>query len=1090
VASGTVQLAVGETKRIENLYDFLHAADGAGMLRLTGEVIAWVRTFNQGAQGTFGQDLTPISPEGGYAPGTPVFFPFSTAVDLRKDFRSNLLLVNLESTAVKFTVSSGTVAKEITVSAGAYTQIDNLGAWLGTPAGFRTAGVVANGRWAGSISTIDPVTGDPTTVRGLEPHEVGERLFAGVAKASGNLGTSWRSEVTLFNPSDTATAVTLTLIPRGSGTPTASKVLTLAAGETRRLADVYDTLGVSSGAGTLRVVGGALAWVRTFNQGAQGTFGQDLPPVVSIGSVAASIPVALPLTAAASIQTGFRSNLLLQNLENRPVIISLRAAGKIKTTTVPAGAYVQVDDLGTFLSLVPGVHTVWIQGDGRWSGNVSTIDPVTGDPTTFRAEKSFLPPTSYDLIQGALAAATISPEQAVMYKVFADFADSRLPATLRGDDRNLMEGLGTQEAAALFSSLSPATQEVLGPFLAQPFYQGSWWDLRRRNQGATLRPTFTDCRPWATACSLLNDWDYVDGPNVRIWYLKDYQSTDWPTALDLVAAANSDIWPKLLPSIGHHPKPDGEEGGNPLLDVVLTDGLGEEKLGITLPTALLGCTDTSAYILLNRNVSSRAILKSILAYEIFHAAQFAVPSKQCSPEWLGEGTAMWFEDYVYPTLDREHGAAPHYLEKVHLSLDNDGGNHLKNYGAYLFFYYLTGIRGLNPRIIGKIWDATINRTALEALDYALRQENAPLEVTWPKFAVSALNWEAPPFDGLRTRDRLKDQAKAVGPRSGSLQQPSATWYIAPKEKLKLPHLSIQYYYYQFPDSSAANVVVFNGLTRALDKISVEDYGNANAYSAAPLPGNAPAGAKVTGVFKINGNWGNEEDLTDKPFKIFCRDLRKERVEEMVLIFSNASVEESVEVQPQGQLPPLIYATNIGCAAWEGEAHLTYRWGDVAVVEKMDVTNVRLEPMEGFVGPDENTPLSYRFIVSGGGFAYSVSGSDGSCSYSAGFSSTLSSTLRSSFFTPAFVLEGPGYRGLLCGLFWEWLEPRFIVEESCPWGTRSLQWNAGLFFLAAIPEWTWARFAPDGRSLTVDVSKIPEATGLLSGTWTFRALREP
>jgi hypothetical protein len=74
VASGTVQLAVGETKRIENLYDFLHAADGAGMLRLTGEVIAWVRTFNQGAQGTFGQDLTPISPEGGYAPGTPVFF--------------------------------------------------------------------------------------------------------------------------------------------------------------------------------------------------------------------------------------------------------------------------------------------------------------------------------------------------------------------------------------------------------------------------------------------------------------------------------------------------------------------------------------------------------------------------------------------------------------------------------------------------------------------------------------------------------------------------------------------------------------------------------------------------------------------------------------------------------------------------------------------------------------------------------------------------------------------------------------------------------------------------------------------------------
>jgi hypothetical protein len=52
------------------------------------------------------------------------------------------------------------------VLAGAYVQLSNVGQWLGLAPGTAVLEVTADGRWSGSVSTVDPVTGDPTTVRG------------------------------------------------------------------------------------------------------------------------------------------------------------------------------------------------------------------------------------------------------------------------------------------------------------------------------------------------------------------------------------------------------------------------------------------------------------------------------------------------------------------------------------------------------------------------------------------------------------------------------------------------------------------------------------------------------------------------------------------------------------------------------------------------------------------------------------------------------------------------------------------------------------------------------------------------------------
>jgi hypothetical protein len=1086
--SASLTLAVGETRQIDNLYGFLQASDGAGMLRVTGEAIAWIRTYNAGTTGSFGQDLAGVEPGGGYGPDEVVVFPFSTAPDVKTAFRSNMLLVNLEAAPITASLVAGGVVKTTAVPAGAYVQIDNLGAFLKTPAGFGTVRVTATGRWFAVVSTVDPVTGDPTTVRGLGVGETDVKLFAGVASLAGVNQTAWRSEAVLYNPADDPATATLELVPRGSTAVAASTTVTLAAGETRRLADVYQSLGAASGAGALRVSGGVLAWVRTFNQGAQGTFGQDLPPIDTAGAVGASVPVALPFRSAASIQTDFRSNLVVQNLESFDITLSLRA-GSIETTQpVKALTYAQIDNLGAFLATPTGAGTVWVQADGRWAGTVSTIDPVTGDPTTLRDDRTYRPPTTYDLVDAALAAQTIDAEQALTDKVFSDFADPRLPSSLQGDDRNVREGNAVNDAASAFSTLSPATQDVIGPFLVPPFYEGSWWDLRRASSRG-VRATTTSCRPWLVTCSLLSDWAYIDGAHTRIWYLTSHPG-DATVAAELATAADTDIWPKFASSMGRVPKPDGGMGGSDGYDVVMTDGLGPHADGLTLRaglTDLSACRDTAAFSYISRYIAKPEQRRATLAHEMFHGVQYAVPGSECltsgSMNWLTESTAAWFEDYVYKDYNTEHDFAPAYLAHTDVSIDTGDGIPLRAYGAYVFFFYLTRVRGVAASVIGQIWNATASADSLHSLKAALAGAGADLDHSWPDFAAYAWNREHP-FDTFRTLDKLFATAMPIPRRSGSLGAPSASWEIIPRTQLPLPHLSIHYVQYDFPDATASNVGFFNGLTRSLGKLTAEYYGDLYTSTELSTP-EQNLGGHVTALKKIDGTW-SKEDWTDLPARIFCRDLASERLQTLVVILSNASIETTSAVYVRGAYPPLLFASNVGCGPWQVDATLTYQWGDL-VTEQMSVTGVLLDPISNGTY-DANTPLFIDYHATAGGFAWSASGNDQGCSYSGAFSAPSTSAM-SSFQVLPWILSGVGYRGISSLLFWEWLQPEFVLSEVCPQGSAMTLWNAAQFFLPAIPAYTWARVAPDGRSITIDASAIVEGRKL-TGTWHLHAQRDP
>lgn len=209
----------------------------------------------------------------------------------------------------------------------------------------------------------------------------------GVASAPGANQTVWRSSATLYNPLDTPVTAQLEIVPRDGATVAAAKQIALAAGEIKTIPNLYEELAAPSGAGTLRVTGDALVWVRTFNQGETGTFGQDLVGTAETFYEAGDTAV-FPIVTAANAQTDFRSNLLLLNLEDEPIEVTLRSGTASKVLTLPARTYKQYDRVGQQqLGLPAGNAIMSVQANGKWVGYVSTVDPVTGDPTTVRGQK-------------------------------------------------------------------------------------------------------------------------------------------------------------------------------------------------------------------------------------------------------------------------------------------------------------------------------------------------------------------------------------------------------------------------------------------------------------------------------------------------------------------------------------------------------------------------------------------------------------------------------------------------------------------------------------------------------------------------------
>lgn len=758
-----------------------------------------------------------------------------------------------------------------------------------------------------------------------------------------------------------------------------------------------------------------------------------------------------------------------------------------------------VDALGTLQHIAAVSSPDCIEsGDVNCSGALDAVDalailrhvgglpvdqnqpcPQIGDPLGDQEFPDLAGPTSGDLIEDALEAGDIDEETALLYRVYAEFGDERLPAQYEGDDRDLIHGDAVWDAVEQFDGLSPATQELLQPFLLPPNAPGSWENQRSASTagGPASPPDVTD-------------WQNVSAVNgqVLVWYGQEEHAS----AAQEVAAAMEQIWPALTGLMGREPISDvGEEhnGAGGEFDIYLTD-LGTRASSVQYHS----CVPTAAFTRIDPDAGPNSLgqaipLRSSAVHEFMHVLQFTYDYAQACSEyrWWWESAANWARYYVFPDDNSYHPEGREFLKTLHQPLESKDPIY-RPYGSYLFPFFLTENYGDNS-IIPAIHERMQFEDSLAAINSVVP---GGFEETWHEFVAHAWNPTWSPLNKFREWDSFTGRARGQDgfrPREVSLSAGN------PDDRIEMPveltHLSTEYYHFEFPDDSVSSVVFHNGWTFALSEFNQE---GVQALIEESLSEEDNEGLKVEALIKLEGQDWVRQDVSNQPGIALCRDQADERLEELVLIYSNSNHENRGEVLGPVDLDPTLWVSNIGCWGWEGTASATIQSDGVthtahatARFEASDSPALSAVPAgpPGFpdLPPDVTVliGLSKFYQPVSGSIEWSVSGTDSSgCTHSGSGEVPLGDgMLSSALYTLNGALGGTFYRGY-----------------------------GGVMTPGALSPPTYAISCPDGPKqgiaspvITIVGEPIPAASadgGTLSGSfvgesgqyeWNFTALRE-
>jgi hypothetical protein len=261
-------------------------------------------------------------------------------------------------------------------------------------------------------------------------------------------------------------------------------------------------------------------------------------------------------------------------------------------------------------------------------------------------------------------------------------------------------------------------------------------------------------------------------------------------------------------------------------------------------------------IIIKKNQSEQK-LKSTAAHELFHCVQNHYPLRVFPNDaWLYESTAVWAEEFVYPTGNTEHEydrlIFPTFQKHI-FDVSND-----RNYGSYLFWFYLYQKAGKHPSPIRKaLTDATRPNTQKTALEARPNFKNELRE-----YALWNLNAE--PFVYYQDADG----EPTLMPQPPALEKQTITSSLVMPQDLEMEPGGINYYAYKIESS--------------VDRLKV----NLEQANNKVFPDIA-----VQMIYKIDENW-IYMDVSSENEVVFCRKRPSERVTRLILIFDNPNLDES------------------------------------------------------------------------------------------------------------------------------------------------------------------------------------------------------
>jgi hypothetical protein len=552
------------------------------------------------------------------------------------------------------------------------------------------------------------------------------------------------------------------------------------------------------------------------------------------------------------------------------------------------------------------------------------------------------PSSSETLIIAALAAGTIDAQTALKYRVFAVYGDSRLPFDYLGNQTPRRENHLAFDLALAYPTLSAADQAELGPYMLPPIYADSWLGKRRAaargasaattqyvtrhvaGSGKTSSPSGSNgaqVRPLADrgpSCSGIVDqgWTPVDSTHFRVWY--DAVNHPGDLAGAQVASSVAEETYSALSALGMRaPLSDVSLlspcfGGDGRIDIYLVPeaarfGIDSDVLGVASTINTTAAT-SSAFINLNRTRIGSPLFFGTVAHEYMHVVQAAYPNHLRMPEaarqFIKDATADWAIDYVRASDNGEHDSARYLTQHIETPLWASSYE-LKRYGAYLFFQFVARIQDQSgngyggAQAVRTVWDNIAAQTGgvevnvLAAIDAALPRG---LERTFNDFSVQLLN-RAPvdrffAVDGLAERGRFDRDAEVV------LATPVFESPVSGGSAVLIPELSSRNERFRFVDPNVTTVTFFNGYTFGLRnyELSLRSFmyspplditAGTTPMAVRPTALERGTSRRLTALFRIGNQW-TVEDWTDTPIRYFCRERVAERIEELVLIYSNGA----------------------------------------------------------------------------------------------------------------------------------------------------------------------------------------------------------
>lgn len=595
------------------------------------------------------------------------------------------------------------------------------------------------------------------------------------------------------------------------------------------------------------------------------------------------------------------------------------------------------------------VHGSQLTGMAVGEGAVSVSAP--GGVTTTVPVYVNAAGNSLQLIAAAAKKGTLSMDDALVLAVQAQFGDSGVPGAYRStiETNPRQESRLLNEAGLRFDSLTPTQQNALVKYLVPPAYRDGAGALalalsksKSKSNSALAGPherasvSSNLGRPGACSGSTDAGWNFTATDNFRIWSKTGSKVT--LRHIDEAAAAAEKAYKKIVVELKFKApvKDDGGlcSGGDEKYDIYFDDTQ-EELLGTTHRTGFYTpwSDSSAAYTVIGFKGYDQVM--ATVTHEFMHAVLYAYKNWEGSSyEWAHEALANWAIDQVEPGNNYEWNDAGAFLSAITKPLffpnaychslsaalsdlcDGDGETDMKMYGSYLLFQYIAKLG--TPSVIRVFCEAAAARKdSLAALDYALTDLGG-LTVVWNKFAVAL--WNDTPLDTATTFQGIDPGEKWEKFESASLSHLNGTlndllpefhddsiFFInrevvsevqpSPVDVPIMSELSASIQRYRFTDPRVRSFTYFNGYTQLMNdstfslQVNVQGTPVRRDLGLTPIVYQATAeerfGRQVWAMYRIGNVW-QSQDWSDQRIRTFCRDNADERIEELVLIYSNGN----------------------------------------------------------------------------------------------------------------------------------------------------------------------------------------------------------